>query len=278
VLFILAFGTGKNQRDGLPSLVGLKGAHTRRPWIRVTAVGVAVVAALAVIAVVFLTQPPSKPRSGPTTKTDPGFTAGTVPTVSATRPVQTTTTEPATTTTTSDPGLLPQTDVFPSSDTAQFTSEMADLWQAVVTGSGGTGRPAFFPESAYLQLKRIASPGSDYTNRLLYDFDADILAAHGLLGSDPSAAKLTQVIVPSGYGHWVPPGVCDNSIGYYEVPNSRIVYNAGGQVRSFGIASMISWRGTWYVVHLGAILRSTDAGMVDNPAVGDGTSLYSSTC
>jgi hypothetical protein len=157
-------------------------------------------------------------------------------------------------------------------------NEMAALWQAVVTGSRGAARPAFFPESAYLRLKEVASPESDYTDRLLYYFNADIQAAHYLLGPDASGARLVKVIVPSEYGHWISPGACYNSVGYYEVGNSRIVYEDGGVVRSFGIASMISWRGTWYVVHLGAILRSTDAGVVEDPTVGLGTSAYSSTC
>jgi hypothetical protein len=76
----------------------------------------------------------------------------------------------------------------------------------------------------------------------------------------------------------VPPGVCYNSVGYYEMPNARVVYRAHGQVRSFGIASLISWRGVWYVVHFGAILRSADVGEVDDPASGPGVSTYSGTC
>jgi hypothetical protein len=62
------------------------------------------------------------------------------------------------------------------------------------------------------------------------------------------------------------------------MPNARVTYRAGGQLRSFGIASMISWRGVWYVVHLGAVLRSADSGTVDEPALGAGTSAYSGTC
>lgn len=37
------------------------------------------------------------------------------------------------------------------------------------------------------------------------------------------------------------------------------VYRTGAQVSSFGIASLISWRGTWYVMHLGAALRHGSA-------------------
>jgi hypothetical protein len=41
---------------------------------------------------------------------------------------------------------------------------------------------------------------------------------------------------------------------------------------------MISWRGVWFVVHLGAVVRSVAAGVVDDPAVGPGVPLPSSTC
>jgi len=181
-------------------------------------------------------------------------------------------------TTTTDPGLLPQTTAFPSTQTPQFEIEMRDLFRAVVTDSVATAQPAYFPESAYLQLKTIHNARSDYVNRLEGDFTLDIGAAHALLGSDASTAKLLEATAPSGFGHGVPPGVCDNSVGYYELPNARLVYQEDGQIRSFGIASMISWRGVWYIVHLGAILRSSDEGLVDDPSVGPGTSIPSSAC
>jgi hypothetical protein len=179
---------------------------------------------------------------------------------------------------TRSPGSLPQTHAYPSGSSAQFRSLMASLWAGIVRGSVTGALPAFFPKGAYLQLKAIASASSDWTDRLVYDYGLDITAAHALLGGSTAHAQLIAVNVPSGYGHWVPPGVCDNSIGYYEMPNARIVYRESGQVRSFGIASMISWRGVWYVVHLGAVLRSSDAGTVDEPASGSGTSAYSGTC
>jgi len=146
-----------------------------------------------------------------------------------------------------------------------------------VTGSLNAARPAFFPESAYLQVKSIADPAADYQDRLLAEFSADLAAAHALLGGD-TAATLVSVDVPSQFAHWVPPGVCDNGVGYFEVPNSRVVYQLDGQIRSFGIASMISWRGVWYVVHLGAVVRSTDQGLVDDPEVGPGAPVDLVTC
>jgi len=80
------------------------------------------------------------------------------------------------------------------------------------------------------------------------------------------------------YAHWVPPGECENGVGYFEVANSRVVYTEDRVTRSFGIASLISWRGEWYVVHLGAILRSGSGGVVLDPGAGTGTSAPSTTC
>ena len=194
-------------------------------------------------------------------------------------PLATTTTNvPTTTTTTTDPGTLPQTDDLPASSSPQLQAEMAALWQGVVSGAVGPAGVAFFPETAYAQLKAISDPAADYTNRLVADYDADLLAAHGLLGADAPTSTLLGVVVDDQYGHWIPPGTCENRAGYYEVANSRIVYREDGQVRSFGIASLISWRGQWYVVHLGAILRSASAGVVEDPEDGIGTVRDSTTC
>ena len=63
---------------------------------------------------------------------------------------------------------------------------------------------------------------------------------------------------------------CYNSTGYWHVPGARVVYRQGSQLRSFGIASLISWRGDWYVIHFGAVLRSGGYGEVDDPEPGEG--------
>jgi hypothetical protein len=152
---------------------------------------------------------------------------------------------------------------------------MAALWRAIETGNDRPARRAFFPLAAYIQVKAIANPQVDYRDRLIADYDLDIAAAHALVGR---GAELVTVRVPGAYAHWVPPGACYNRVGYYEVPNARIVYRRGGSTRSFGIASMISWRGVWYVVHLGAVTRSSATGIVDDPSSGPGNSAPSSTC
>jgi len=175
-------------------------------------------------------------------------------------------------------GHLPQTEALPSSSTARFHSQMQSLWEGVVHDESKLAKPSFFPRSAYEQLKAIANAGSDWENRLFAEFTLDIGAAHELIAADPAGAKLLEVRVDGAYAHWVPPGVCANSIGYYEVPNSRVVYEYQGAEHSFGIASMISWRGVWYVVHFGSVLREGSTGVVDEAATGPGTSAYSGTC
>jgi hypothetical protein len=164
---------------------------------------------------------------------------------------------------------------LPSASTAGFRQEMAALWRGIATDSAPAALPAFFPEAAYAQVKAIPNPRADWVARLVGDFRLDVAAAHALVGR---GARLVRVVVPARYAHWVPPGACYNRVGYYEVPNSRVVYRVAGAVRSFGIASMISWRGVWYVVHLGAVLRAAAVGAVDDPSAGPGTPAPSSTC
>jgi hypothetical protein len=176
------------------------------------------------------------------------------------------------------PGSLPQTEWNPAGHSTMFKSLMASLWAGVVHDSVTTALPAFFPRAAYIQLKAIGSPGSDWRYRLVHDYAMDIAAAHRLLGSGASGAQLVSVKVVDSYSHWVPSEACYNSVGYYEMPDARVVYREHGQIHSFGIASMISWRGEWYVVHLGAVLREGEEGIVDEPSSGTGSSVYSGTC
>jgi hypothetical protein len=164
-------------------------------------------------------------------------------------------------------GALPQTRAFPSADSAAFHHAMQDLWLAVTTGNARLALPAFFPRAAYQKLKAIYDPGADWDDRLWYDFTLDVGAAHQIVAPD---AHLVRVLVASDDAAWVYPGVCDNSIGYWHVSGARVVYRQHGQERSIGIASLISWRGVWYVVHFGAVLRSVVTGIVDDPEPGPG--------
>jgi len=168
------------------------------------------------------------------------------------------------------PGSLHQTRALPSTGTRVFRAEMTDLWAAVVTGRARLAAQAFFPLAAYTQVKAIYDPAADWHSRLFGDFRLDVEAAHHYLGRAAAHTRLLRVIVPSAEAAWISPGVCDNSAGYWHVGGARLVYREHGQVRSIGIASLISWRGRWYVVHFGAVLRTGATGLVDQPAAGPG--------
>ncbi len=166
-------------------------------------------------------------------------------------------------------GSLAQTKARPTAHGRAFRAMVSDLWLAVSTGRPSLARPAFFPLAAYKQVKAVYDAAGDWRSRLWLDFRLDVRAAHRLLGTHPVAAKLVRVIVPSAGAAWIDPGVCYNKVGYWHVAGPRVVYRLHGQVRSFGIASLISWRGVWYVVHFGGITRPA-VGMVDAPATGPG--------
>ena len=147
---------------------------------------------------------------------------------------------------------------------------MTDLWAGVVSGRPDLAMPAFFPLVGYEQVKAIPYPAADWQGRLVLNFREDVIAAHDLIGGQARQATLVDVIVPEQEADWISPGVCANSVGYWHVANARLVYRLDGRIKSFGIATMISWRGHWYVVHLGGELRTSYGGMVDQPSSGPG--------
>jgi hypothetical protein len=164
-----------------------------------------------------------------------------------------------------------QTGTRPPAYSTAFHAEMVDLWAAIESGRPDLGLPAFFPLVAYEQVKAIADPAADWHKRLVGEFREDVLAAHALLGGQARHSALVRVVVPESESDWIDPGVCDNGIGYWHVANSRLVYRAGGRERSIGISTLISWRGRWYVAHLGGEDRTSAGGMVDQPEPGPGT-------
>jgi hypothetical protein len=167
-----------------------------------------------------------------------------------------------------DAGGLPQTNALPKASGTAFDNAVHDIWLAVTTGNPDYALPAFFPEDAYGQVKAIADPDSDWRGRLWYDFTLDLAAVRKLI---KPGATLTRVIVPAQYAQWIPVGACYNNVGYWHVPGSRVVYRQGGVTNSFGIASFISWRGDWYLIHFGAVVRNGAYGIVDDPETGPGT-------
>jgi len=236
-------------------------------------------AATAVLAAVALLAPVAL-LGGCSTSSSGGAGTSSQPTGSATAANPATRTASASTTTGPDKsrqpralpvapgaGSLPQTRQFPSTRSTAFRNAMTDVWLAVTTGQPSYGRPAFFPETAYIKVKAVGNPESDWNTRLWHDFELDVAAAHRVVGA---RARLLRVdMAPSSEAAWILPGNCYNHIGYWHINGARLVYEAGGQERSIGIASLISWRGVWYVVHFGGVVRPA-TGLVDHPAVGAG--------
>ena len=193
-------------------------------------------------------------------------------TTTTTLPATSTTTLPVTTTT-QDPGTLPQTPTEPPTDNASLQARLAPLWNAIQTNSLTLGESVFFPESAYLQMKTgvLTNPGADYQSRLIAFFALDLVTYHDYIGPQQLSVKLESVNANPQLASWIAPGTCENKVGYWHLPNIRLVYSKNGTQFSVGVASLISWRGVWYVVHLGPNPRPSNIGTVDQPATGPGT-------
>ena len=195
------------------------------------------------------------------------------PTTTTTTTVRPTTTTQAPTTTTTDAGLLPQTNQEPPTDSPSLTSRLAPMFHAIQGDNHALAMTVFFPESAYLQMKTgvLSNPAGDYQSRLVAFLDLDLATYQASLEPSPAATTLQVVNANSSLAHWVAPGTCENKMGYWHLPNVRMVYTQAGVTKSFGIASLISWRGVWYVVHLGPNPRPSNVGTIDQPALGPGT-------
>jgi hypothetical protein len=114
-------------------------------------------------------------------------------------------------------------------------------------------------------VKQVPDAAADYRDRLLANFRADIHAAH-LLVVHGGSPHLVAVRVPYEWS-WIQPGHCFNKVGYGHAPGSRLVFRRLGRTFSFGVYSLISWRGEWYVVHLAVWDRP---GTVHDPSPGVG--------
>ena len=163
------------------------------------------------------------------------------------------TTSTTTTTAASDPGALPQTDERPTASGATFTAGVDGLWEAIRQDKPELAMPFFFPKSAYLQVKAISDPAGDYQNRLIANYEEDIHTLHAQLGADAANAQYVGSSVPDDQAVFVQPGEESNKGSYWRVYGTTMQYQVDGQAGSFPVTSMISWRGQWYVVHLGAI-------------------------
>ena len=184
-----------------------------------------------------------------TTTSVPPTTAAAVSGSPSTTIAGTTTTTAAAT----DPGALPQTDEQPSASGATFTAGVNGLWEAIRQDKPELALPFFFPKSAYLQVKAINDPAGDYQNRLIANYEEDIHNLHAQLGANAANAKFVGISVPDAQAVFVQPGEESNKGSYWRVYGTTMQYQVDGQTGSFPVTSFISWRGQWYVVHLGVI-------------------------
>lgn len=228
---------------------------------RAVTIGVAVLAAVVGIALVSLGPDRGSQQSAvavvaATPVSTTAGASGTTTTTRATSSGTATTSATAITSppsTTVDPGTLPQTQDRPTASGAQFDAGVQGLWQAIVQDKPELAMSFFFPQSAYLQVKSISDPASDYQHRLIANYGQDIHSLHSQLGSDASRAQYAGIDVPGDQAVWVQPGAEYNKLSYWRVYGTTLRYTVDGQTRSFPVTSLISWRGEWYVVHLGAI-------------------------
>ena len=237
--------------------------HGRRvsPRVRRRRAVVAMLAMLVVVAVVFVAT------------NDPQSASKATNSSTTTSPVSSSTTTPTTVSVTSSTqaGNLPPTVTEPPTTTDALTVRLSPLFSALANGSGGVDG-LFFPRSVYIRMKTgiLANPAGDFNSRLLAFFHMDEVAYHHVMPAPASTAQLLTVRANALYATWITPGACENRFGYWHLPGVRLVYRDHG-VRSFAVASLISWRGEWYVVHLGPNPRPVDIGTVASPALGAGT-------
>ena len=168
------------------------------------------------------------------------------------RAATTSTTVAPTTTTTVDPGTLPQTMDKPTTSDPAFQAGLAGFWQGIVSDDPTPAMPFFFPLSAYLQVKAISNPAGDWQQRLVGAYQRDIHSLHATLGAAAANVQFTGIDVPDT-AQWVLPGAEYNKGPYWRVYGAQVHYAVAGRAGSFTIASMISWRGRWYIVHLARI-------------------------
>lgn len=150
-----------------------------------------------------------------------------------------------------DGTLLPQSDEKPATASPSFKRRMRALARAILSGEISQARQSFFPLTAYAQVKGVQHPERDYHNRLLAHFERDLKKYHRDLGDQAVQATFLGATVPMTRAEWMKRGSEGNRLGYYRVRHSKLRLKLmNGEERVFDLASLISWRGEWYVVHL----------------------------
>jgi hypothetical protein len=144
---------------------------------------------------------------------------------------------------------LPQTNDKPEAASDAVRARGEALFEAILNDDPDRAMPAFFPKTAYEQVKAIANPASDWKWRLVANFKRDIHVIHFKLGRKSTALRFVSLDVGPG-ARWVDPGEEGNKLGYWRVYGSHLRYAVDGVEKTIDVTSLISWRGEWYVVHL----------------------------
>ena len=176
--------------------------------------------------------------------------------------------------------LLPTAVIQPASAVTNTTKpsvgvplneEISNLWNAISLNSINQALANFFPGSAYIQMKKgvLENPSADFSSRLLAFFKLDFSAYHQLVVTGGPSTLVGIRVNPSQVS-WIQVGACENKIGYWHMGPVRVVYKLAGIVKSFAIASLISWNGVWKIIHLGPNPRPHNIGTVDSPLQGAG--------
>ena len=146
---------------------------------------------------------------------------------------------------------LSQTEQRPSVTSPSFQKRVEAVARAILDGEVEPALSAFFPLSAYQQVKDVAKPERDYKFRLLANFKRDLIEHHRALGAAAAESKFEGITVSEKDVKWMPPGSEGNKLGYFRVLRSRLRFTLPtGRSRELELTSLISWRGEWYVVHL----------------------------
>jgi hypothetical protein len=155
---------------------------------------------------------------------------------------------------------------------APLNDELSAVWNAISSNSFNQALSYFFPGSAYVQMKKglLQNPSADFSSRLLAFFKLDFAAYHQLVVTG-GTSTFTGIRVNPSQVSWIQVGTCENKIGYWHLGPVRVVYEQSGVVKSFAIASLISWNGVWKIIHLGPNPRAKNIGTVASPAKGPGT-------
>jgi len=170
----------------------------------------------------------------------------------------------------SGPGSLPQTPTEPTFG-APFHAQMKQLFRAIKNDSAPIGATVFFPEAAYVSMKtgEIPDPTGDYVERLIGFYDRDLTAYHARLFGGPRRPWCASMRTPTS-----PSGSRRASARTRSATGTCQVFASCFDVAPISCRrslSLISWRGLWYVVHLGPNPRPVDVGTVDDFENGAGT-------